>query len=257
MMRIFLSAVAACFLFGAMPAMAGDVGVVLMHGKGGTAKKKSPVGKLKAKLEAAGFEVIAPDMPWHRNRHLAKGYEESMLEIDDAVATLKDRGATKIVVGGHSIGANAAMGYGARRDGLAGILAMAPGHIPGDPGYARNFSDDIAKAKGMVAAGQGGDKTSFGDKNQGRRSDIEASAEDYLSWFDPAGPAVMKQNAANLKASLYWIVGEQDGMADRGEAYAYASAPAHPRNAYVVIGGGHKATPTKGAKQIIEWLNGF
>lgn len=233
---------------------AGDVGVVLLHGKWGTAKVKSPIGKLRANLEDAGFDVIAPDMPWSRSRYLEKGYEESMAEIDEAVATLKRRGAGKVVVGGHSMGANAALGYGARRAGLAGILAMAPGHIPGDPGYASAFTEGVARAKAMVADGKGDDQASFGDVNQGRAKEIEATAAAYLSWFDPAGPAVMKGNAAKLTAPLFWIVGEEDRMAARGEAYAYAAAPAHPKNAYVVIAGGHKATPIKGAKKVIKWL---
>ena len=114
-----------------LQAGAGDkVGVVLMHGKNRTAKAKSPIGKLMYELEVADFIVIAPDMPWSRTRGFDKTYVESMAEIDKAVAKLRDKGATKIVVGGHSIGANAALGYGARREGLAGILACKDSVVP-------------------------------------------------------------------------------------------------------------------------------
>lgn len=90
---------------------------------------KSPIGKLASALKGAGFLVVAPDMPWSRSRGFDKTYEETMAEIDDAVERLKEAGATKIVVGGHSIGANAALGYGARREGLAGVTVIAPDHV--------------------------------------------------------------------------------------------------------------------------------
>lgn len=236
-----------------------EIGVVLMHGKGGTARPRSPVGILKSALEDAGILVTAPDMPWHRERIFDKSFEESMKEIDEAVAWLRDEGATKIVVGGHSIGANAALGYGARREGLAGILAIAPGHIPETDGWAKYFAEDVARAKKMVAEGNGDDDADFSDIDQGRKSTLNLKAAIYLSWFDPEGPAVMPKNAAALKpgTALYWIVGDRDIIAARGKDYVFAKAPAHPKSEYVVIGGGHKATPKKGKKEIIKWLKGL
>jgi len=252
----------AALAFAGSPVEAGageKIGVILMHGKGGTAKSKSPVGKLKSALENADIIVIAPDMPWSRSRGFDKSYEDSMAEIDEAVKDLKSDGATKIVVGGHSIGANAALGYGARRGGLAGILAIAPGHINEDQGFQDQIDHDYRRAREMVAAGKGGDEAGFKDVNQGRKSIKEMTAKTYLSWFDPEGPAPMPKNAANLKpgTALMWIIGEDDRMHDRGEDYAYAKAPKHPKSAYVVVGGGHKATPTKGKKEIIAWLKGL
>ena len=79
----------------------------------------------------------------------------------------------------------------------------------------------------------------------------------YLSWFNPNGPAVMPVNTANLKPGtpLMWIIGEKDRMYDRGEAYDYTKAPANTKNAYIVVKGGHKVTPQKGKKEILNWLN--
>lgn len=248
-----LAAFAAFFLIGVPAgAQAGDVGVVFMHGKWGGPAPTSPVGKLKAALEEAGFEVVTPAMPWSRKRYLEKGYDESMGEIDEAVATLKSRGVTKIVVGGHSMGANAAIGYGARRDGLAGVLAVAPGHVPDR--LADKFAADVSKAKSMIADGKGAETAAFTDSNQGTYKEIQASAEDYLSWFDPKGPAVMPDSAKQLKAPLFWIIGEDDTLLKAGESYAYGQAPTNPKNAYVVIDANHMNTPIKGAGDIIKWL---
>jgi pimeloyl-ACP methyl ester carboxylesterase len=232
------------------------VGVVLMHGKTGTAMPRSPVGQLRTTLESAGFMVETPQMPWSSGRMLASDYEASMNEIDEAVKTLRAAGATRIVVGGTSMGANAALGYGARRDGIAGILALAPGHTPDSIEFQSAVDSDYKRAKDMVAAGKGAESADFKDVNQGRRSTITTTAAIYLSWFDPEGSAAMPKNTARLKpgVALLWLVGDKDPMARRGEAYAYAQAPKNPKSAYVVIDSNHRDTPIDGANKIVELL---
>ncbi len=236
---------------------ADKVGVVLMHGKGAPFPKNS-LGPLIGKLEDAGFLVVAPEMPWSRSRNLAKDYEQSMAEIDKAVAELKAKGATKIVVGGHSMGANAALGYGARRDGVAGILAIAPGHVPDVPGFQRMLDSNYLLARKMVADGKGDEVTELKDFNQGRGSEISVKASDYLSWFDPDGPAVIPKNAAALKpgTALFWIIGDKDAMLRRGDDddYAFNKAPKNPKSAYVVIDSTHRKAPADGADKIVAWL---
>jgi pimeloyl-ACP methyl ester carboxylesterase len=233
------------------------IGVLLMHGKWGTSLPNSPVGKLANSLEKKGFIVSAPDMPWSRERKYDKTFDESMMEIDRRVEELRKRGATKIVVGGHSMGANVALGYGARRDGLSGILAIAPGHVPEANEFQNQIDNDWKRAKEMVESGKGKQKDQFNDLNQGKKQKMEMRAEVYLSWFDPNGPAVIPVNAGNLKPGtpLLWIIGEKDQMFDKGEDYAFSKAPLNPKNAYIVVKGGHKETPQKGESEIINWLN--
>lgn len=234
-------------------------GVILLHGKGATSMQKSPVGMLREALERAGFLVEAPDMPWSRNRGFDRDYEQSMTEIDAIVEKLKGRGATKIVVGGHSIGANAAIGYGSRRSGLAGVLAIAPGHVPDVAGFQDAINHDHKRAKAMIDAGKGGETVEFRDVNQGKKSTLKITASIYHSWFDPKGAASMPAAVRNLKPDtpILWIIGEKDGMNERGEAYAFAGAPAHPKNLYKVVSGGHKDTPQAGEGEIIAWLKGL
>lgn len=236
-------------------------GVILMHGKRGAASPRSPIGKLAQSLADAGFIVIAPDMPWSKSRIWDKNFDESMVEIDGYVEELKGKGVKKIVVGGHSIGANAAIGYGARRKGLSGILAIAPGHVPDIAVFQRRMENDYERAKKLVDAGKGEQRGDFNDSNQGRVLAVNAKAKDYLSWYDPSGPAVMPRNAANLKPNtpLMWIIGEKDTMLrfGRDESYAFNLAPAHPKNSYVVVRGGHRVTPQKGEGEIIQWLKGL
>lgn len=233
------------------------VGVLLMHGKGGTSLSESPIGKLANALEEKGFLVLAPDMPWSRERGYDKTFQESMTEIDEKVEELRKAGAAKVVVGGHSMGANAAIGYGARYDGLSGILAIAPGHTPEVSGYQKKIGNDWKRAKAMVESGKGNQEEKFNDLNQGKKSKKKMRAEVYLSWFDPKGPAVMPVNAANLKSgnALMWVIGKKDRMFAKGKGYAFRKAPSNAKNAYVVVMGGHKVTPKKGESGIIDWLD--
>ena len=240
-----------------MPIYAQDkLGVILMHGKMGSASDSSPVGELADYLRGKDIIVLAPDMPWSSDREFDKSYEDSMLEIDSIIKKLKTQGATKVVVGGHSIGANAAIGYGSRREGLTGILAIAPGHVPELAGYQNRIDNDWQRAQAMVDAGKGKEKEDFKDRNQGRNSEIEMTAEIYLSWFNPEGPAVMPENISEIKPNtpLMWIIGENDRMYDRGPDYAFSESPEHPKNSYTVVGGSHKETPDIGRKQILNWL---
>lgn len=240
-------------LVGGAAQAADTVGVVLMHGKWG-GPQRNIVGLAQA-LEREGMVVSTPEMPWSGSREYDADQATALKEIDAAVARLKEKGATKIVVGGHSFGANTALAYGANREGLAGILALAPGHAPESPGFYRVTGEGVAKAREMVAAGKGDEKDTFPDSNQGKSRMVRMAAKVYLSYFDPNGGAVMPRNAANLKdVPLMWVVGTEDGMFKAGEGYAFAKAPANPMNRYVVVNAGHADTPDTAIRQVIDWI---
>ena len=100
-----------------------QIGLVLMHGKGGA--PSGAISELVESLSDAGILVEAPLMPWGKGRIYDKTYDGAMGEIDDAVSRLKSRGAGRIFVGGHSQGANAALGFAARRERLSGVILLA------------------------------------------------------------------------------------------------------------------------------------
>ena len=228
------------------------VGVVLMHGKWGS--PDSHVVTLADKLESAGFLVERPLMPWSRKRDYDADYSQAMADIDKAADTLRRKGAGRIAVGGHSLGANAALGYAASRSDVAAVLALAPGHAP--ELFAARLKDSIAKARDMVAQGRGEETAGFDDINQGQGKSITPKARIYLSYFDPDGPAVMPANTAAFKQPLplLWVIGTGDPLFQRGPDYAFAKAPPHPASQYLVVEAGHVNTPDVAADQIVAWL---
>ena len=234
----------------------GNVGIVLLHGKQDRAPYE--ISSLARKLKRAGYLVVTPEMPWSRNRIYDASYEEAMLEIDKAVEALKKDGARKILVGGLSLGGNASVGYVSRRDNLAGIIVLAPGHFPELRGLRDPCAASVARAKEMMAAGRGDATGSFSDINMGKTFNSQASARNYLSFFDPNGPAVVPTNAAaiRLPIPILWVVGTKDPLTRPG-SYAFDKAPFHPKSKYVAVDAGHLETPSAAADQVLTWLQSF
>jgi pimeloyl-ACP methyl ester carboxylesterase len=231
----------------------GKVGTVLLHGK----QDKAPyhIGSLAQKLRGAGRLVATPEMPWSRNRIYDASYEDALLEIDKAVEALKKDGARKVLVGGLSLGGNVAVGYASRRDNLVGIIVLAPGHFPELQRPREIFAPSVARAKGMVAAGRGDSTDSFSDFNMGKTFNSRASAKNYLSYFDPDGPAVVPTNATAIRSPIpiLWVVGTKDPLT-RPSSYAFDKAPPHPKSKYLVVDASHLETPIAAAEQVLSWL---
>lgn len=246
--------------FVAAPAPAQDlkerkIGFVLIHGKWG-APDGRPLYSLARALDDAGVLLETPEMPWSRHRNYDAGYDAALKDIDQAVGKLKAKGARRIVVGGHSFGANASLAYGASREGLAGVVALAPGHTP-DMGRFRNLmASDVAQAKQAAAAGKGGEPFEFSDLNQGRKESKRTTADIFLSFFDPDGLGAMTRNAPKLKPGtpLLWVVGAKDPIFATGKAAIYDQAPAHPKSRYAEVPGGHAETPSESIPIVLDWL---
>src|SRR5581483_3317269 len=158
-------------------AAGGDIGIVLMHGKGGT--PDGHVAELASALRAKGYQVSTPAMPWSKDRIYDASFEGSMREIDREVEALR---------------------------------AMSPGHNRDGAAFVRRLGTDLARAKELIAAGKGKDKQSFGDLNQGQMMRVSATPEVYVSWLDPDGRAIMAKSAAAFRAPtpLLVIVGKGD-----------------------------------------------
>ena len=228
-------------------------GVVLLHGKGGT--PTSMIEGLAESLRKQGALVEAPELPWSARRMYDATYDQAMAEIDLAVQKLKWQGATRIVVAGHSLGANAAIGYAARREGLAAVIAMAPGHLPEAWALRLRTRSAIARAKKLIAEGKGDVPDSFPDLAQGIPYSVKATPNVYLSMFDPEGPAVMPKNSAAMgEVPFLWVVGVADPMFFHGRDYAFDPGAKHPKSRYLVIPGMHLTTPFQARGTIIDWL---
>jgi pimeloyl-ACP methyl ester carboxylesterase len=233
-------------------------GIVMLHGKGG--RPEGRIASLVSALRINGAMVITPIMPWHgrhgRPHGYTETYEQAMQKIERAMATLKSRGASKLVVAGQSFGANAALGYAVRhgRD-LAAIVMLAPGHTPELKKNKAYLQSGVAKAKELIAAGRGDSTIMLPDINQGRTFQVGAKPTAYLSFFDPGGAAVMSRNAPAIPPlPLLWVIGRSDPLYPLGEDYAYGRAPKHAKSKYVVVNAEHRDVPEAARQEVIAWL---
>ncbi len=265
-LRLFLAsglvrALAVLALFAVLaaprPAQSADlqgVGVVYLHGKG--AWPGALDGGILSALKDEGAVVATPEMPWSFNRIYGATFDQAMTEIDAVVAGLKAQGAKRIVVIGHSLGANAAIGYAARHPDLAAVVALAPGHLPEAEGLRSHAESAVAEAKQLIAAGQGDVPHRFPDMAQGIPLSATATPRVYLSMFDPDGPAVIPKNAAAMAPiPLLWVVGLLDPIDRRGPEYAFAAGAKNPKSKYIEVFAGHLTTPLVARKQVVEWIN--
>jgi pimeloyl-ACP methyl ester carboxylesterase len=216
-----------------------STGFVLVHGKAGGAHLIAPLAQA---LRARGARVATPTMSWLRG---FRTYDETLDEIGAAVAGLQRAGVSRIVLGGHSLGSNLSIGYAARRGGVVLVLAMAHGHRPDF--IARVTGDSLARARAMVAAGQGRQKAQFDDFNQGRTYPITTTAQAYLDFFDPSGPAgqAARGNAGGTR--VLWVVGTGDRPAMNDSASSFGQR--------IVVEANHQTTPRVALPQIMAWLD--
>lgn len=243
----------------ASPALAADaapgrLGVVLLHGKHGAPDRL--VTELAAAMRGAGHLVATPEMPWSRRRAYAVDYAAAMREIAAQAAELRGKGATAIVVAGHSLGANAALGFAAGNPGLAGLVCLAPGHSPERGKLRELVAAEVARARELAAAGKAGESVRFTDLNMDRTNEAVLPAGVFLSYFDPEGPAAMPASAARISPALpvLWVVGSSDPLARFGRGYVFDRLPAHPASRYAEVDAGHTGVPTAAIPLVLEWL---
>lgn len=261
--RICLAAaVLACSAI--LPALAAPspIGIVLMHGTAGvplgSAGRNGRVigGGLVDALRKAGYRVETPEMCWSGTRIYDRAYSDCFADVDAAIARLRAQGATAIVVGGLSMGGNAAIGYAVTHTGLLGVIACAPAHDPGVFAGKPDIAAALVQARAAVAGGAGDRAQTFPDFDGSKRPpsfSVRATPRTYLSFFDPDGPANVGANAARLTVPIIWVAGTSD-PSQSASAEEFARIPANPLNEYVSVDAGHLDTPDAGASAIVNWM---
>ncbi|MBA2963486.1 MULTISPECIES: alpha/beta hydrolase [Ramlibacter] len=256
--RQALGAVGVLLACGAKAQAAVGTGVLLLHGKTGSAQETGS-RLLKSRLEDAGLLVVATDMPWSKRRYIDGDWDLAMQEMAGLAAELRKKGATRIVAMGHSMGVPAAMSHAARGGDVQALVLLAPGHVP--RGYYDNprfvsVRQSVDEARAMVAAGKGDEKAGFNDNNQGRTLSVRTTAKAYLSYFDPTGDAEMGNTAPRIPATVpvLTVLGSADNFTPAARRYYVDRLPANPLTRTIEVGGDHFSVPEAALPQVLEWI---
>jgi pimeloyl-ACP methyl ester carboxylesterase len=233
-------------------------GVILLHGKQGSPGKAAGLRDIASKLESAGIKTVLPSMPWGEGgwEKISVTPDQVFGMIDGYAAQLRSQGAQRIVVVGHSIGANMALAYAVARQNVAGIVMAAPGHQPGYS-YRTNASikEAIDKSGEMMRGGQGGQPFLGGDDNQGSSIRLSTTAAVYNGWMSPRGSASMPVQAPLLPASIpiMLVIGTKDPAYGMAETAIYKPAAKNPYSKYLVVEANHKDTDFAASQRIVDW----
>lgn len=237
-----------------LQAGASQVGVVVMHGKGGNPGKH--VNGLAYELEHAGFLVANLEMPWSARRHYDVDMNGAANEITAALAALRAQGAQKVFVAGHSQGGLFALYYGGRH-AVDGLIAIAPGGQVDADSFVKALGQHVSAAKAMVDAGRGDETASFGDFEGSRGTNtVATTAAIYLNWFDPNG-AHTTRAFKNVKVGIpvLYVGPKQDypGLI-AGKRANFGSLPQHPLTRLYEPESSHLAAPSAAAEEIVQWV---
>jgi pimeloyl-ACP methyl ester carboxylesterase len=231
------------------------VGVVLMHGKGGSPDKH--VAGLASALRQQGVLVANLEMPWSGRREYDADVASTVKQVQDTLQTLRSQGARKLVVAGHSQGGLFAL-YLASQLRLDGVMAIAPGGNVAAGMLHDRLADTVASARSLLAAGHGEEKNRLADFEGSKGLyPISTTPRIYLDWFDPDG--AMNQNKAvqQVPASLpvLYISPEADYPAlQRVRQSMFNALPPNPASQLLISPGSHLEAPTTSIPSILTWL---
>jgi alpha-beta hydrolase superfamily lysophospholipase len=230
------------------------IGIVIMHGKGGSPSKY--VSELASALEGQGFLVANLEMPWSGKRDYDVSVSGAEREVEAALSALRDKGARKLFVSGHSQGGLFALYYGSKHV-VDGVIAIAPGGNVGSATYREKLGESVALARKLVVEGKGEDKTRLADYEGAKGVyPVNTSPSVYLSWFDPEG--AMNQMTAiqgmNPAVPVLFIAPANDypGL-QKVKQQMFDALPKNLHSKLYEPGSSHLNAPSASIKEIVEW----
>ncbi len=233
-----------------------SIGIIFIPGKAGN-PEAGYLSSFYRKLNRAGYEVIAPVMPW---RNWDADRRQAMAVINSLMAYYAGKG-NKVVLAGHSMGAMLAMHYAADQpaDNLLAVVAIAPGHLIHQSGlFKRSTEESIQRARAMQAAGEGDETGEFTDINQGQVLTRTMTANTYLSFFDRQQVRSIKAVLPDMQVPLLWLAGEDDRLTEKlrmAEIFRHARQDGVSR--YELLPGSHKGIMRHAPAAMTMWIKSF
>lgn len=230
------------------------IGVVVMHGKGG--RPDGLTAPLDVSLRQKGWLVVSPEMPWSGNRKYDADVTAAEAQVSEVIAALRQRGAAKVMLAGHSQGAVFALHYASKYP-LDGLILIAPGGNVATSFYQQQISSSVAQSRSMVAAGKGGEPSEFDEFEGGKGHwKIRTTAAAYLSWFDPGGAMNQMKSSAALPKTLpvLHVAPTSDYPALLRGKQEMFDALSTPLKRLYEPGSDHRNAPRDAAGEIAKWI---
>jgi pimeloyl-ACP methyl ester carboxylesterase len=233
------------------------IGIVVMHGKGGSPTKY--VSDLASSLEGHGYLVANLEMPWSGRRDYDVDVQVADAEVEQTLKELREKGAQKLFVAGHSQGGLFALHFGDTHV-VDGIIAIAPGGNAGSPVVQEKLGESVALARKLVAEGKGKEKTRFSDFESSRGTyPLITTPSVYLAWFDPQGAMNQMIAETNIKPTIPVLfiapTGDYPGL-QKIKQKMFDALPKNSRTKLYEPHSSHLNAPSASVEEIIEWTTG-
>ena len=245
-----------CIPAGAAAQEAPAIGVVIMHGKGG--QPEGLTHPLAVSLhQEKGWHVTNIEMPWSGRRQYDVDVQSAEEEVSAAIKALRQLGASRIFLAGHSQGAVFAIHY-ATKHPLNGLILIAPGGSVATPFYRKQVGAAVGRARQLVTEGKGKAPGEFEEFEGGKGHwTVRTTAETYLSWFDPEGAMNLMKSAAalpkNLPALQITPTGDYPALL-RAKEELFDALPAHPLKRLHEPVSNHRSAPRDATAEIARWI---
>lgn len=230
------------------------IGVVLMHGKGGSPSKW--VDGLASNLGAQGVLVANIEMPWSGRRDYDVDVSTAEDEVETAMRSLREQGATRVFVAGHSQGGVFALYFG-NRHSPDGVIAIAPGGNVAAPVFREKLGEYVEQARKLIADGKGKEKTRLADFETVRGTyPVYTTPHNYLTWFDAGGAMnqTMAVKGMNPRVPVLFIVPTNDYPGLRGiKQMMFSALPMNDRTKLYEPDSNHLLAPMASLKEIVDW----
>jgi len=243
------------------------IGIVIMHGKGGS--PSGLVADLARTLESGGYVVANLDMPWSGRRNYDVDVGRAEQEVAAALAGLRNKGAQRVFVAGHSQGGIFALHLAGKLE-ADGYVTIAPGGNVANRVFRENVGSWLVRARQLVADGKGHERATLGDYEGAKGAYlVQAVPAAYVTWFDPDGAMNMDRAvravdseqptkpalADRPRAPVLWVAPNRDypGLI-RTALPLFHDLPANRLTRLYQPDADHRGAPTAAADEIARWI---
>ena len=255
LLLIVAAAIAPTLLTVPAAAQSTPIGIVVMHGKGGspTARHMTP---FVIELERKGLMVANLEMPWSGRRDYDANVETAEAEVTAALNAMRSKGAKKVFVAGHSQGGVFATHYASKYP-VDGAILIAPGGNVANTTFRQQLGSAVDQARKMVAEGKGSERGTFMDYEGSKgTSPVHTTAAIYLAWFDPEGAMNQeKSTKAVLPAVPVLFIGPTNDYPtlQRVKQAMFALLPANPQTKLYEPSSDHFGAPRASTDEVVRW----